>query len=217
MKRSFIPFILAILGSTLIAWAINMPLFEWEVSEEIVTDPPYEVRFNSSPWIAKFGDSLEDGSVIFDQFDGSYCGNGFSPEKLNSVVNRSWGEKTLEQITRNINRDIIPWLWLLTFLCGIYIWWYTLRYKRPITEALIFTVVAVILLCIVLDISRPFFAHVVGTGCLEGTVTFNARLSKVHYETLVIFIGGTLLEIGALGIMLHSIVLAIMARKKLPS
>src|SRR5215213_1409706 len=198
MHRSLIPFILAILGSTLIVWALNMPLFEWQVSE-IVTDPAYEIRFNPSPWIAKFGDSLEDGSVIYHQFDGSYCGNSFGLEKLNTVVKRSQSEETLEQTTRNINRSIIPWLWLLILLCGIYIWWYTFQYKRPITEALIFTVVAIILLCIQLEISRPFFAHVVGTGCLEGTITFNARLSKVHYEPLIVFLGGTLLELGALG------------------
>lgn len=216
MHRSLIPFILAVLGSTLIAWAINMPLFEWQVSE-IVTDPVYDVRFNPSPWIAKFGDSLEDGSVILYQVDGSYCGNSFSPEKLNSVVKRSWHEETLEQITRNINRRMIPWLWLLILLSGIYIWWYTLQHNRPITQALMFTVIAIILLFILLDVSRPFFAHVVGTGCLEGTVTFNASLSKLHYETLIVFLGGTLLEFGALGIMLRYIVWTLMERKKVPS
>jgi hypothetical protein len=181
-----------------------MPLFEWQVSE-IVTDPPYEVRFNPSPWIVKFGDSLENGSVIFYQFAGSYCGSGFSPEKLNSVVKRSWGEETLERITRNINHNIIPWLWLVVFLCGIYFWWYAIHYKRPIIEVFICTIAATILLCILLNVSRPFFAIVGSSGCLEGTVIFTARLSKVHYETLLVFFGAIVAEVGAAGVMLRQI------------
>ncbi len=197
----------------MIAWAISMPLFEWQVSE-IVTDPLYDIRFNASPWIAKFGDSLEDHSVIFHHFDGSYCGNSFSPEELNSVVKRSWSEETLEQIARNINRSIVPWLWLLIVLSGIYVWWYALHYKRPIAEVLILSVVAIVLLCILLDVSRPFFAIVVGPGCLEGTVMFNANLSKVHYETLIVFFAGILLELGAIGMMLRQIIRAAIERKK---
>lgn len=204
MHRSLLPFILASLGFILFAWAINMPLFEWQVSE-IITNPAHNIHFSPSPWIAKFGDSLEDGSVIFYQFDGSYCGNSFSPEKLNSVVKRSWSEEAIERIARNMNRSIIPWLWLLIFVCGIYMWWYALHYKRLITETLIFTVVAMILFCILLDVARPFFAHVVSSGCLEGTVTFNANLAKVHYETLLVFFAAIVAEIGAVGIMWHQI------------
>lgn len=213
MFRGIVPFLLAILGSTLFAWAINMPLFEWQVSE-IVTDSPYDVRFNPSPWIAKFGDSLEDGSVIFYQFDGSYCGNSFSPENLNSVVRRSWSEETLERITRNINHSIIPGLWLLILLCGIYMWWYALHYERPITEALISTVIAIILLGFLLNVSRPFFAIVGSSGCLDGTVTFNARLSKVYYETLLVFFAAIVAEAGAVSMMLRQIIRIRIERKE---
>jgi len=212
MHRSLLPLFLASLGSTLFAWALSLPLFEWQVSE-IATNPSYDIHFNSSPWTGKFGDSLEDGSMIFYQFDGSYCENTFDPEELNFVVKRSRSEAILEQITRNINRSFIPWLWLLIFLSGIYMWWYTLHRKRPVTEALILTVAAVILLFIMLEVSRPFFAHVASSACLEGTVTFNANLAKVHYETVIIFFTGILLELGALGIMLHSMVKAIMRKK----
>lgn len=213
MHRSLLPFLLASFASALFAWAINMPLFEWQVSE-IVTDPPYEVSFFPSPWIARFGDSLEDRSVIFYQFDGSYCGDSFDPAKLNSVVRRSWSEATLDRITRNINHSIIPWLWFLIFLCGIYLWWYALHYQRPITETVILTVVAMIVLCILLSVSRPFFAIVGVSGCLEGTVTFNARLSKVHYETLLVFFAAILAEVGAVGMMIRQVRRAIMQRKE---
>jgi hypothetical protein len=213
MFRGIIPFLLASLASTLFAWAINMPLFEWQVSE-VITDPPYEIRFNPSPWIAKFGDSLEDRSVIFYQFDGSYCGDSFSPEKLNSVVRRSWSEESVEWITRNINHSIIPWLWTLIFLCGIYIGWYAFHYQRPITEALIFSVVAMILLCILLDVARPFFAKLGSLGCLEGTITFNARLAKVHFETLLVFFAAIIAEVVAVSMMLRQTIRAIMQRKE---
>jgi hypothetical protein len=215
MYKSLLPIILASLGSTLISWAIGMPLFEWQVSE-IITNLPSDIRFNASPWIAKFGDSLEDDSVIFHQFDGSYCGNSFSPEQLNSVVKRSRSEKTLEQITRKINRNIVPWLWLLIVLSGIYVWWFALHHKRPISEVLILSAVAIVLLCILLDVSRPFFAIVVGPGCLEGTVMFNANLSKVHYETLIVFFTGILLELGAVGIILQAIKRDVIEARKAP-
>lgn len=204
MHRSLLPFILASLGVTLFAWSMNMPLFEWQISE-IVTNPLHRIQFGPSPWIAEFGDSLEDSSVIFHQFDDQYCGSSFDPEKLKSVVRRSWSEARLEQITRNINYKIIPWLWIFVFLCGLYIWWYALHYKRPITEVIMVTVVVIVLLCILLDVSRPFFAYVLGSGCFEGTITFNARLSKVHYETLLVLFTAIMAEIGAAGIMLRQI------------
>jgi len=152
-----------------------MPLYEWQAGE-IITDTPYDIRFAPSPWIAKFGDSLEDSSFISGQFDNSYCGNSFSPDKMNSVAKRLRIEEALERITRNINHSIIPWLWFLIFLSGIYIWWFAIYYKRPFIETFLFTVVAIVFLCIILDASRPFFAIIGGPGCLEGTVTFNARL-----------------------------------------
>lgn len=212
MHRSLLPFILASLGSTLFAWAISMPLFEWHISE-ILTDAPNDVQFTSSPWVTKLGESLEDSSYIFHQIDGQYCKSDRNPEKLDFVVTRSWLEETLEKITRSINHSIIPWLWLLILLSGIYIWWHTIYYKRPITEALISTMVAVVFLCILLNISRPFFARGIGLGCLEGTITFNARLSKVHYETLIVLFASILAELGALGMIFRHIIRIVVEKK----
>lgn len=214
MHRSLLPFILASLGSTLFAWAINMPLFEWHISE-IVSGAPFEAQFTPSPWVTKFGESLEDSSYIIRQIDGRYCKNDRNPEKLESIVTRSRVEKTLEKITQSINHSIIPWLWLLILLSGIHIGWHTIHYKRPITEALISTIIAVVFLYILFDVSRPFFARVIGLGCLEDTITFNAGLLKVHYETLIILFASILAELGALGIMLRHIRQAIVDGKRL--
>lgn len=212
MFRNLLPFILASLAATLFALAINMPLLEWQISN-IITDPPYDIRFAPSPWVAKFGDSLENSSFISNQFDSLYCGNSFTADKMNSVVKRLWSEELLERITRNVNHSVIPWLWSLIFLSGIYIWWYAIHYKRPIIETFLFTVFATIFLCILLDASRPFFAVFGGPGCLEGTVTFNARLSKIHYETLFVFLTAITTEIGVASMMLLQLSKAIKERK----
>lgn len=214
MHRSLLPFILASLGSILFAWALNMPLFEWHISE-IVSDAPFEAQFTPSPWVTKFGESLENSSYIIRQIDGRYCKNDRNPEELDSVVTRSRVERTLEKITQSINHSIIPWLWLLILLSGIHIWWHTIYYKRPITEALISTIVAVVLLYILLDISRPFFARVTGLGCLEDTITFNARLSKIHYETLIVMFASILAEVGALVMILRHIIKVVVERKSI--
>lgn len=212
MFRNILPFILTSLASTLFALAINMPLLEWQISN-IVMDPPYDIRFAPSPWVAKFGDSLENSSFISNQFDSSYCGNSFTADKMNSVVKRLWSEELLERITQNVNHSIIPWLWFLIFLSGIYIWWFAIHYKRPIVETFLFTVFAAIFLCILLDASRPFFAIISGPGCLEGTVTFSASLSKIHYETLFIFFVAITIEIGAVSMILRQLSKAIKERK----
>lgn len=234
--RGLVPFILASLGFTLIALAINMPLFEWQVSE-IVTDLPSEVHINPS-WTTKLGDSLEsgsynasDGSYIFDQVLVPKNGNSCSPEQLTSVVRRSRSDEMLERIALNVNQRIVLWLTGLTrtgqitmgvllFLCGIYIWWFTIWYNRSITEAFIPTVVAVILLGFLINVWRilvPETGVFVCRPWLHGTVTFNAKLSKVHYETLVVLLTGILLELGALGVMLRQIIKAVVERKTVPN
>jgi hypothetical protein len=96
-------------------------------------------------------------------------------------------------------------------------WWYALYYKRAITKTLISTVIAVILLCILLNIARPFFVYTVSSGYLEGTVTFNARLTRVHYETLIVFLTGMLFELRALGLMVRQIIKAVIERKNAPN
>jgi len=181
-----------------------MPLLEWQISE-IATDSSHDDRFNLSSWTTKLGDSLVD--VLC-------CGKSSNPEGLNPVVRRSWSEETVERVARNINRSVFPWLWLLLFLSGIYVWWSAIHHKRPITEALISTVVAMIFLCVLLDVTRSFYAYVVTSECLEDAVTFNAKLSKVHYETLLVLFVAILAEVGAVSIMLRQIRWAIIENKE---
>ena len=147
MLRSFIPLLLASLGFILFGLVIEMPLFEWQVSE-IETDSSQDVCSNSSLWITKLGYSLED--VL-------YCGNSNNLENVELVVRRSWSEETVEVVTRNINRNIFPWLWFLLFLSGIYVWWYVVHHKHSSIAAFISTIIAVMLLCILLGSTRFFY------------------------------------------------------------
>lgn len=230
--RSLFPFILAGLGFTLIALVMNMPLFEWQIND-IATDLPPEVYINSS-WTTKLGDSLEsgsynarDGAYIFHQLlvlkNGNYC----SPEKLTSVVRRSRSDERLEQIALNVNQGVVLWLTGLTqtgqitiaallLLCGIYIWWFTICYSRPISEAFIFTAVSVILLALLINIWRilvPDTGIFICRPLIHGTLTYDARLSKIHYETVIVLFVGIMLEVSALGMMLRQIRIAMSEQK----
>ena len=89
-------------------------------------------------------------------------------------------------------------------------------YNRPIAEAFIFTVVAVILLGFLINVWRilvPETGVFVCRPWLHGTVTFNARLSKVHYETPFVLFVSIAAELGALGIMLHQVIRAVIKRR----
>ena len=202
MLQSFIPLLLASLGFILFGLVIEMPLFEWQISE-IATDSSQEVGFNSSFWITKLGDSLED--VL-------KCGNNANLENADPIVRRSWGEETLERVTRNINRNVFPWLWLLLFLSGIYLWWHAVHHQQSRTGAFISIVVAFMFLCILLGSTRFFYPDIVSSECLEGTVTFDAKLSKIHYETMFTLFGFVLATLGAVSMMLRQIREAIMQR-----
>lgn len=219
MLRSLLPSLLASLGFTLIALTIKMPLFEWQVSE-ITTDLPPEFHINPF-WTTKPGESLESDSYVLNQVVMILKnGNSCSPEQLTYAIRRSRSDERLEQIALNINQRITRWLTGLTFtgqitmavillLCGIHIWWFTIWYNRPITEAFIITVVAVILLGFLINVWRILVPEIGVFVCHpgpHGTVAFNARLSKVHYETLIVFFSGILLELGALGIILRQII-----------
>jgi len=222
MLRSILPFILASLGFVLVALVVNMPLLEWQISE-ITTDFPSEVHFNSSPWSAKFGDSLENGS--YTNLDDSYIShqvyvsenrNNCIPEHLNAVVRRSRIDEVVDRTAGFINQNIIPWLsgrntfGVLLFLCGTYIWWFASWYKRPIVEGLIFTAIAMILIGLLINVWRVFFSKIGVPWCMElrGTVTFSAQLSKVHYETLIVLLSAILAEVGALSMMLRQVIKA---------
>ena len=226
MLRSFTPFLLASLGFTLIALTIKMPLFDWQISE-IVTDLPPEFHINPS-WTTKLGDSLESDSYVLNQVVMLMNGNSCSPEQLTYVVRRSRSDERLEQIALNVNQRIALWLTGLTFtgqitigvilfLCGIYFWWFTIWYNRPFSETIISTVVAVILLGFLINVWRVLVPDVGVFVCRpgpHGKVTFNARLSKVHYETLLVLFTGISAEVGAMSIMLRQFMMTIIQGKE---
>lgn len=233
--RSLHPLILVSLGLTLIALTLNMPLFEWKISD-ISTNLPSEVRISAS-WTTKFGDSLESGS--YNANDGSYIfhqvlvlnpnnGNSCSPEQLTSVIRRSQNDEMLERIALNVNQRIVRWLTGLTqtgqltiaillLICGVYIWWFTIHYKCPVAENFIIAVVATILLGFFINVWRLLVPETGVFVCqpeLYGTLTFNAKLSKIHYETPVILLAGIFLELSALITILRQIRQIVFDRKR---
>jgi len=226
MQRALLPSSLASLGFIIILLALKMPLFEWQISE-IVTDFPsaYEIHIQPSPWSARLGDSLNDSLYIslgnvYVTKDGISC----SHENLNFLVRRSQSDETLERISLNLTEKNGRWLYVwgarIIILSGIYIWWFTIFYqRRSIFLAFLFTIIAGVFYVWLTQIVRPLLPRVVpleylgGLDCYHGTVTFNARLLKIHYETLIVFVSGILLELGALGIILRQIMKAIIERK----
>jgi hypothetical protein len=224
MYRSLYPFILASIGFTAFILVTSMPLFEWQISD-IATDFPstYEVVVSPSPWMARLGDSLNDGSYVFGEVSISMDGKGCLKEDLTFIVRRSAQDKSFDQIWLNIYKNISwlsGWSWVEVILSSIYILWFLLWSKQGrILHAIILTGIAVILflnLTQILRLVAPFpFPHYFGTvHCYHGTVTFNAELSKIHYETPIILLVGILLECGAVVIMLRQITKAIIERKK---
>ena len=223
-----LPFILASLGFSMILLAIKMPLFEWQISE-IVTDLPPEVHINPSPWVTRLGQSLDDDSYIFYQVYVSKDGLSCRLKGVNSVTNRSQNDEQLERVSLSISQKITllksGWnlVGLILFLCGgIYIWWFALWSGRPISEAIIFTVIVIVIFVfLAVGIWRPFLLYTVGPhlDCLgvsdryHGTFAFTAILSKVHYETPVVLLTGILLELGALGVMVRQIMKVIFERR----
>jgi hypothetical protein len=222
MHRSLLPLILASLGFFIIRFVINMPLLEWQVSE-IVTDFPstYEVDILPSPWTANLGDAFDDGSFILQKIrvieDGSFC----RKENLKFVVTRSQNDVTLE---RALNANLKNYSWLFAWgmveliLSGMYIWWFIMEYKHGSAfQAVTFIGIAGFIYFLLLLISRVLGPQLgyVGISDCYGTVTFNARLLKVHYETLIVLFVCILVELGALGVMLRQIRRAIIERKKI--
>ena len=217
MQRTLLPFILASLGYVMALLATSMPLFEWQISE-IVTDfpPTYNVNISRFPLTTRLGTFLDNASYVGKVYvskDGRIC----RYKDLSFVATRLQNDEALEQVSLNVNEKYIPWLegWAVMgiYLSGIYIWWFTIWYKRPIWEAIGLTAVAIFIFILLTQIVRPFLWSVgpspeyFGTlDCYRGTVTFNATLSKVHYETLIILFAGVLAELGALGMMLRQII-----------
>lgn len=225
MLRSFLPFILASLGFTLVAVATSLPLFEWQISE-IVADFPPEVQINPSPWKTRLGESLDDDRYI--GFYQIYLVKGnqtYRVEDLSSIVRRSQNDEALEQVALDFNQNIMPWVAdvarinLLFLLCLVFIWLATFLHKRPIYEAVIFTVIAVAFSCNMLNVWKGFLYKVVPAfveSGVFGTVTLSASLSKIHYETMIVLFMGICAELGSVGIMLLEVIRAV-AQKEEPS
>jgi hypothetical protein len=225
--RTIIPFILANLGITFIALAVYMPVFEWQISQVVTNFPStYEVNIPPSPLRTGLGDSLDDKSFVFQRLrvsvDSQYCSAG----NMNSVVDRSWNEAILERVLLwlNINYRSLPWLlrWGLIelVLAGIFIWWSTIYHEgRPISDAINSSLLAAIFAAMffyyfqigVLRIMGPRLDFGIVDDC-QGTLAFRAQLAKIHYETLIVLFVGVLAEIGAFGIMLRQVILAVRKR-----
>jgi hypothetical protein len=76
--------------------------------------------------------------------------------------------------------------------------------------------VATLLLAVLINVLRVLVPNGGVFVCIpkqSGTVTFNARLSTVHYETLLVLFTGVIAEVGAFVVMLRQIMKAIIERK----
>jgi len=85
-------------------------------------------------------------------------------------------------------------------------------HKGTIAEVLISPLVALMLVCILINAGRLFYPYLGSLWCLQGA--FNAELSKIHYETLLVLFAALLAEVGAIVVMLRQIIKAIMQRKE---
>ena len=235
MHRSIIPFIMACLGITLVALARDMPLFDWEISK-VVADFPPNFYVKQSPWTTRLGesvldDSLDNGAYFLWQVytpmgDKDVC----SPIGLKPDAKFSKSGEFLERISANLYHNVFSWssqeiiFGPMLLFCGIYIWWFTIWYKRPISEATIFTVLIVIVFCFLqASIWRvlrwrvmPALACAIFTPPhpYSGTFSFSARLLGVHFEMLAVLLIGVCLEVGAVVVILSQIRKAIIQRKE---
>ncbi len=220
MRHSFLPFALVSLGFAMLLFALAMPLFEWRISE-IVTDFPsiYEVHI-FPPWTARFGESINDDSYRYRKVsvlkDKKECYN----EDIKLVIRRSQKDEDSEQVWLNIYKSISwssRWSLIEIVLSIMYIWWFVIWYKhQSFWKASSLTILAVfIFLNLIPRLTGPLFPYTFPgiVDCYDGTITFNASLSKIHYEMPIVFFMGLLMELGALAIMVQHIIKAIIERK----
>lgn len=224
MHRALYPLLLASLGFFMIRFLVNMPLFEWQINK-IVTDLPstYDVDVHRSPWITHPRDSLDDGSYILKYGinvvrDGNYC----RKQNLKFIVSRSQNYKIVERLL-NADQEMSNSSWLFSWvliglvLSGIYICWFIIGYKKGrIADIVLYTGIAGAIYIFLLLFSRIIGPHIGYAGTIDcnGTITFSARLSKIHFETLTVFFTIILLELGVLVVMLHQVVKGIFEKNK---
>lgn len=222
MRRSFLPYTLAILGFATILWAMTLPLFEWQITD-IITDFPsnYEIHIFPSPWMARFGDSMNDDlylhknlSVLVDRKD---CYN----KDISLVIDRTQRDETLENVWLSIYNNIswlFGWSLIEVLLSVLYIWWFMIWHRYLFGKAIGLSILAFfIFLNLIPRLFNPLFFPRYFSGvvdCFHGTISFSAALSEIHYGTPIILLVGVLLECGALVIMLREIRQAIVDRKR---
>ncbi len=220
MHRNLLLAILASIGSIIAVLATALPLFEWQITGSTADFPPaYEIRIQPSPWVARLGDSLDHGlyvsfGKVYVLKDGRDCRH----QDVNIVIKRSQTDETLETVALNSNKNIswlLDWNWIAIVLSIIYIWWFTIWYKRPIWEAAVFTVVLAVSYYELTQIVRlvlPRLGHLGTLECDRGTVTLDVKLARVHYEMPIVFLGGIFVELGALGVMARQIIKALIEK-----
>lgn len=200
------------------------PLFEWQISE-VVTDFPssYDVEIFHSPWRAYLGNSLNDKSYVFAQIQVSENNEACSVRDISFVVNWSRKDKLLEQLslTRQFNYDSIDWImgWLLieVVLSVAYSFWFTHVEHRPVSGTIIPAVVATICFCLIFSqVMRVWGARVAFDGFADchGTITFNAKLSKMYYSIAILSFAGIFAELAALVIMVHQVIMVASKRRE---
>ena len=179
-----------------------MPLFEWQFGE-IIADYT-SVCDGTLPfqWTTRFGEDLEAKnrpSVL---------------ENLNIVVKRSWSDETLDHVSLGIYKSS-PLLFIGVVLSIGYMWWFLLRDKQNrllrVISAIFLTLLGVSL-CFLLSQTLRLSGPAVGQipyyheirHC-DGSITFSARLSRIHFETLVVLMASALSEAGAFIVVLHQL------------
>jgi hypothetical protein len=201
-----------------------MPFFEWQIIDFTTNFPSnYEVYHLPMPWMAKLGDSLDDNLYSISRISVSKDGRNCFKEDLNFVVNRSQNDKALEHKWLNIKEDVswlVGWSLIEIALSGFYILWFGLWYRKGSEiQTIVLLGVALcsfIYLVTFLNSAGRFIPHqYLGlVDCDSGTVTFTAKLSKIHYETLVVLAMGISAEVGALWIMVRQMRMATLERSQ---
>ena len=225
MFRGIIPFILALVGLSLISFAAINPLFEWQVSEVVTDSPSYEVSMSSSSWVARLGDSLHDKSYVFRKIRVSENGETCSVSDLSIVVNRSRKDELLERLslTRQLNYErkhwIIEWLLIEIALSVAYSLWFIVWHEhRPVSHAIIFVALVIIGYCFILmpavRVLAPNIGFSNGSADCPGTIIFNAKLLKVYYWVPILFYTGIFAELAALVLMVRQIIVTVRKRKE---
>jgi hypothetical protein len=185
----------------MISWATKMPLFEWQL-REITTDFSSVCDGNlPSHWTTRFGESLDVGD------------KSSLLKNLSIVLRRSRNDETLDRISLGLYNTRL-WLFIGVIVSIVYVWWCLLRNKQNrfshAVMAVLLTTIAVgisVFLSQVVRLAGPAiggFPYYEIWDC-QGTITFSASLSEIHYETLVVLLTSVVGWMGSLGVMVYQI------------